>query len=407
MGATKFSGWKYGMDNIHQPHDLPDGTLRRAVNVDVSDSGKLRRRRGFSPTLSAAGAHSLWGDRAGNGYFVAADTLKRLNLDGTAAVIGAVATGSNPLSFEEAGSAIYFMSSAARGRLVGGALDTWGVDVPTSPPQMMPDAGVLDAGKYMAAITYLLADGRESGASALQSITLAASGGISFYGLPIPTQAAVVKKRIYMTTANGETLYRVAECAAADSVAAFESFGAELRTAYLTPPPLGTCIAYTLGRMFIADGKTVWFTEALDLDHCDRRRNFYRFPADVTLIAGAKDGLYVCADRTYFIAAAGTPEANQTAVLGFGAAAGSRAQMPTTEQWMWFSERGAVLAKDGGAVEILAEKRVAPGRMTSAAALVREQDGCRQFIVVGNQAEASTLQCGSYAEAEIIRRAKA
>ena len=40
-------------------------------------------------------------------------------------------------------------------------------------------------------------------------------------------------------------------------------------------------------------------------------------------------------------------------------------------------------------------------------ALVREQDGCRQFIVVGNQAEASTLQCGSYAEAEIIRRAKA
>lgn len=406
MGSNKFSGWTAGMDNIHQPHEIPAGALRRAVNVDVLDSGKLRRRRGFTPYLAAAGAHSLWGDRAGNGYFVAADVLKRLNLDGTATTLGTVATGANPLAFEEAGIGAYFVSRTARGRIINGVLGTWGVDVPTSPPSMMPGAGVLDPGKYMAAITYLLDDGRESGASALSAITLSATGGITFYGLPVPSQAGVTRKRIYLTTANGEVLYRVAECAAADTVATFESYGAELRTAYLTPPPFGTALAYALGRMFIADGPTVWFTEALDFDHCDPRRNFYRFPADVTLLAGAKDGLYVCADRTYFVAAAGTAEASPRAVLGFGAVAGTRAQIPRSEDWMWFTERGPVLAKDGGAVEVLAEKNVAPGRMTSAAGLVREQDGIRQFVVVGQNREASSLQCGSYAEAEIIRRAK-
>jgi hypothetical protein len=42
--------------------------------------------------------------------------------------------------------------------------------------------------------------------------------------------------------------------------------------------------------------------------------------------------------------------------------------------------------------------------MNNAASMVRESDGIRQFVVVGNKTEGSTLEAGSYAEAEITRR---
>ncbi len=44
------------MDNIHADHELDAKTLRRAVNADVLDSGKIRRRKGFSPFLAEPGA---------------------------------------------------------------------------------------------------------------------------------------------------------------------------------------------------------------------------------------------------------------------------------------------------------------------------------------------------------------
>jgi hypothetical protein len=43
MEPVVISGWPAGMDNIHADHELDAKTLRRAVNADVLDSGKLAR----------------------------------------------------------------------------------------------------------------------------------------------------------------------------------------------------------------------------------------------------------------------------------------------------------------------------------------------------------------------------
>ncbi len=59
MNQVKYDGWPPGMDNIHADHELDAKTLRRAVNADVLDSRKIRRRKGFSPFLAEPGAHSL------------------------------------------------------------------------------------------------------------------------------------------------------------------------------------------------------------------------------------------------------------------------------------------------------------------------------------------------------------
>ena len=52
MDPVVIRGWPSGMDNIHADHELDAKTLRRAVNADVLDSGKIRRRKGFSPFLA-------------------------------------------------------------------------------------------------------------------------------------------------------------------------------------------------------------------------------------------------------------------------------------------------------------------------------------------------------------------
>ena len=42
LRPLSFAGWPSGMDNIHADHEIGADTLRRAVNADVLDSGKIR-----------------------------------------------------------------------------------------------------------------------------------------------------------------------------------------------------------------------------------------------------------------------------------------------------------------------------------------------------------------------------
>ncbi len=93
------------MDNIHADHELDAKTLRRAVNADVLDSGKIRRRKGFSPFLAEPGAHSLWASSLGAAFFVSGQTLWRLFADGTKQPIGTPA-GSTQREFSDQGATL-------------------------------------------------------------------------------------------------------------------------------------------------------------------------------------------------------------------------------------------------------------------------------------------------------------
>ena len=412
----KFSGWPRGMDNIHSDTEIAADSLRRAVNVDVHDGGNLTRRKGYTQVLAVPNAHSFY-SKGDSSFFVADNTMYRFFPDGTAMAIGTVPTGTNRVHYETTAGATFFTSKTARGKIVNDALDDWGVEVPLSVPTVVATvgAGTLRAGTYHAVVTYVLADGRESGASASAMATLTADGAIIFTGMPIPTQPGVVSKRVYMTQPDGDQYYNVATVGAGASVAGVTGYGAELRTRLLSPPPYGTAIASTLGRIFIASGKFVRYTDALDYEHVNLWASFYQFPADVTVIAGVGDGLYVCADKTYFIAGAGDKEARSKEIADFGAFPGTLSYLPNSLEPIWFTERGAVIGGEGGSMNVVsvslkageqATTHIHPGKMVDAASMVREEDGVRQFVVVGQQTEASSLQCGSYAEAEIIRRAQ-
>lgn len=413
MAEIKLGPWPAGMNNVAPDHALPTSkygrviALRRAVNVDINDTGKVRRRKGSTAAVPLTGAHSLWRDAAGgDAYVIVGDTLRRFDGSG-AATIGTIPGITAPAAYVKARGSVYFTSRGASGRITAGVLSGWGVETPSAPPSLTATAGVFDAGTYTAAVTYVTAEGRESGASRLTTLALATAGGISVVGMPVPISPAITKKRLYLSTADGEVLYRAQELAANALFASISTpvAGAELRTEYLSPPPLGTALALYNDRIFIADGPTVWFTEASDFDHVDKRKNYYHFNADATAIAAVEDGIYICADKTYFISNAGSIDHSQRTVLDFGAIPNTAQKIPKTNSVIWLSPNGAVVGKAGGEVEILAADALVPGRMENAASLIREEDGLRQFVTVGITTETSKLAASSYAEAEIIRRA--
>lgn len=61
----------------------------------------------------------------------------------------------------------------------------------------------------------------------------------------------------------------------------------------LTAPPVGNFLCKFIGRIFIASGSTLWFTEALNYYFVDRARNFMSFGGNITGLVVAENGLYV------------------------------------------------------------------------------------------------------------------
>ena len=406
---VKFGSFK-GMDNIHQPYELPRDTLRRAVNVDITDAGKVRRRKGATLAMSITSAHSLWSDGI-NGYFVQNNQLLKFNPNGTTTLMGAFLAGLNPTSFcATPGGEIYITCKTASAVIRAGVMNAWGLEVPIVPPTLIASTGTLDAGTYFAVVTYLRADGRESGASKQVAITLAAVGGIAMVAAPNPTDATITKKRLYLTSANGDIFYMVAEVLPSDQFVTIgtPTTGAQLRTAHLSPPPFGINLTYYKGRVFIVDAATpsvLWFTNGFAYDHVDTRKNFYQFGAPISNIIAVTDGMYVTADQTYFITNAGSDDAVSESVAAFGAIAGSAEVLPNSNDVIWMTERGPLIGRESGVIELIAESSISVGAMANSASIVREQDGIRQFLVVGNNLGSSSLQSVGYAQAEVIRQA--
>ena len=389
-----------GMDNVHRDYELSPDALRRVINFDILDTGKLILRKGFSLEVALAGCHSFHGEGTLDPIFYHDGSIKQLQPDHSVTTLGVFTAGLNRISYIDVNNDIYASCVTATGVIRNNQVKSWGLDIPDAGPTLEVYAGNLDPGTYHAVITYVDIDGRESGSSIVSSIELEEVGGISIIEMPIPSVAIVVKKRLYMTSANGETFFLVAELEPSDQFFVYENYisGMELRTQYLLPPPPSIGLAYTNGCIFgidAEDPRVVWHTNPLDYDHVDKRSNYYFFSKPVTLIVGTRSGLYVCADKTYFIGNAGLSEDSRTDVFEYGGIAGTAQIIPKASSYIWLSPVGAVVGGEAGNASVLSEGAFYPGNLSNAAALFREFDGIKQYLVVGDNVEISPMQVKS------------
>ena len=401
----KLGPFPNGMNNRQPDYALPGGTLRNAVNCDIDQLGFVTRRAGSSEQVYSGTGIQFGFGCAGGEFIVENTSLKRFNADDTATTIYDGIYGAT-FTYEYFNGIVYFSDGLISLKIYADNTVTfWGISVPDA-PVLSAVSGTLAEGTYLASVSFYDNNGVESGASEIQLIKC--SGGVKFTSLPTTSDPQVAGIRLFLSTADGDLLYKVAELPLGTTSYSVTLTGYTSKrfceTLLLTLPPSGQIIRFFKAAMFIASGPNIWRTDPYSLDHLSKGKAYNQFAEDITVVEPVNDGMYIVSDKTYFYG--GTSSEDFVEVKGFeyGALLGSGKKIPNSNNVAWQSTRGMVIGGPGGEVINRVEKNIAAHSGDSAQTLIREHDGKQQFIANIKNPTVSTAAAKGFMEAEIIRK---
>jgi hypothetical protein len=182
----------------------------------------------------------------------------------------------------------------------------------------------------------------------------------------------------------------------------------------LGKPPHATALAYHNGRIYLANGRTLWATELYLYRYVDKTRTYLQFESDITALGTVTDGIYVgTEDRVYFMS--GPLSAMQRIqVLDSGALPRSMINISadvirenpsaTRSAVVFMTSDDAYVGQDNGMVYGLTSGVTFP-EATAVAPMYRNQDGIHQYVAVTDTggSPVSSARIGDYVDAEIRR----
>lgn len=422
-----YGPWPAGMDNRRRDQELPPEALRNAVNVDISRDGRASLRAG-RVLLTAGVVHSLW---ANDSFLLAVfnNTLTRYTVSPTGVLTGTTVrsglAANQPVSYIDTTERICYSNGIVTGAIIGGVHTPWGTETPASVPTLAAAAnGGLPAGRYQVTTTFVGYLGEESGARQGALVTIVDGQRVDVSNIPQPVNNLVTGIRLYRTLANGTVFYFAAELAVGVTTASLSvssSLGTELHTQFFSPPPPGQALGYFNGRIYIAQGGVLWFTEPLRYGAV-HHEGYILFPRDIDVVAGAATGLYVVSDQHYFLRGKGPEDFDNVAKLPFGAVRGTVARLPYARSHVgsrstaklaatkeagivWMSDRGLVIADMDGDVRVVSEDTIVMTRAARGATLVRERDGRRMIVSTARGFAESPPVADDFLNAEAVRLA--
>ena len=402
--------WR-GLRNTTSPERFRPGDMATALDVEIDDTGRVLSRRGMT-LLSATPAHSLYAN-ATVAVLVEGSTLKALEADFSRTPLRTLST-SAPVSYDTLQDTVYFSNGVDTGRLVGRTPLQWGVTVPVGQPVATPIVGSLPAGRYMYALTFLRADGHESGTGIAGAIDLPAGSGIMFTSAEVSTNPEVSDKILYLSSPNGEVLFRARTVPNGQTTISYASGALDLTlpltTQHAGPPPPGTTVRVFNGHACVVSGDTVWFSDAYNLELFRLDTQFLRFPGQVALFECVNDGLYVATTDlagddaetgggTWYLAGSRPDQEKSTQVFDYGAIPGTGVRTlasyfdtktsdeggaiePGTPAVVWASRHGVCVGFDGGQVRNLTEAMYSFSIAQRGAGVVRQARGFMQYLSV-------------------------
>lgn len=438
---VRLSGWPAGIDNRSAEQALAHDdkgnvvALREAENVDLDKDGKVRRRQGFSKVTSGIAVHSLWSDPGFPlALYADAGELMAMQADlGVFSVCDGLMPGQE-LSYATAAERAYWSNGFQTGCVgADGSVLPWGIAGPGGQPALVGGGGVggLDAGTYQVAATFVTATGEESGTPMAAAVSVSQGGGITLTGIPQPVDATQ-RIRVYRSKTNGagamdsatETLlYHVIDIPAGTPTLLLGAgrLGKPLITQFLEPMPAGQIVRQHAGRLWVATGSTVVYSEPLRYGLTKLPQNRMTFNARIDLMepVGNGDdgggGLFVAAgDRTYWMG--GSNPADMRAAYrypeGAGAVpgtavrvAGTTLGLETTEPVVYWLARNGVgcIGLPGGEVMPLRAAQAVGPSAEAGASVLRDQRGMRQIITALRGAAPQGVAMGDRLECEVIR----
>ena len=264
-----------------------------ASNIDINDAKRATLRKGHADAMFAGNFTSMWAN-ASQMLAVSGTTLVRLLPDYV--VLRPGLTPGLDMSYTSIAGRVFYSNSVDKGIIQDGRSRTWGLDVPSAHPIASDIGGVLPAGRYQFAVTYLRSDGQESGSLVAGSIDLASAGGVRLDAIPVSTDSNVGAKVLYFTKCNGDTLYRVGIIAPSTTWFNYmvQSSGTvRLITQHLRPAPAGQIVEnFNGGRTLVAQGNVLFYSEPYSLELFDPRMK-YTFESRITLVSALDNGAII------------------------------------------------------------------------------------------------------------------
>ncbi len=159
--------------------------------------------------------------------------------------------------------------------------------------------------------------------------------------------------------------------------------GRQCETLGLAPMPPGTIVRHALGRLVVASGRTLVFSEPYRYGLTNPTESYITFSAPITVVAPTQNGLYVCAEETYWLPS--LPPADISTVLPFGALAHSDvfldAQTEDDQYCAWMSPRGAVTATISGKATLVQDGNLNFSEAERGAVMLRRSLGDRSLVI--------------------------
>jgi len=291
-----------GLNNVSDPMRLDMSWLVQADNVNISETGAISKREGYS--LARAGAFTSAFSTFDFSRMYTADALgiKTFTGENIAAL-----SSTSPMFWCEANDNVYYNNGVDSG-VIGpdNTVTPWRWPTPTA-PSVAAVTGNLPAGMYQVRCTYILDDGRETGTGDSAEIYLTDGQGLQISNIPLGL--GVSGTNIYIAPANSDVyqLFASTRSTALTFSSSPNDLGRDLLNAFLDPLPLGAdAIQAWKGRIYAAqympteNQTAIWYSEALGFHLFNLNSNFIIVPGRVHMLAPHSDALVIgTGERVY------------------------------------------------------------------------------------------------------------
>lgn len=290
-----------GFNNVSDPMRLDMSWLAQADNVNITDTGALTKREGY--TLNRAGGFkSAFGTFDHQRSYLATSTEIQ-TFDGL--VITTLASTA-PIHWTEVNNNVLFSNGIDAGIILpDNTVLPWRWDVPT-PPNLAPVTGTLPAGLYRVLCTYSMADSRETGASDPVELELIDGQALQISNIP---QLAGYATNVYICPANSTvfSLYRTTVQTALTWNFSPDELGRDFLNDKCDPLPLGVeCIQVWRGRVYVSlymptdDQTAIWFSDPLAGHLFNLAESFIIVPGHVHMLAPHDAALVIGTDARVY-----------------------------------------------------------------------------------------------------------
>lgn len=289
-------------DALQHAGDSPRLFLRDALNVNISDTGRVSLRQGKLRVTNQK-YKNLWQSSLHQDVFATLGRqLVKVNPVTWEHEFLADNFDDNFVNYQVVNNQVFISNSSAIFIYNGMTLLPLGIENPASPVASgQSQGGRLGSGEYVLAITYMR-NGLESGLSDHVICRVDTEGqgdqlqGSILVQLPYCLDESVTDFAMYCTSRNGTELRKFGTYPISVTQVVIDQCdslgrGAQFNT--LSPMPSGKFMKYWQGRLITADKNILRFSQAMTYHLHDERHDFVLLPQRITFIIPVDNGIWV------------------------------------------------------------------------------------------------------------------